>query len=382
MLLLEHNGKALLRKHHVPTPVGAVVSDDCALSRIVSTLPSRLVLKAQIAAGRRGKGGGIVFADGAEEAREALAALMGSSINGHSVEAVLVEERIEYERERYAAIVVDQGEIRLLFARRGGVEIEDMTASDPANLVSVSVDPIEGPAVGQLQDCFVRLGYPPEYRTAYERLGRALFTMSLACDATMIEINPLVELPGGGLMALDARVAIDDAALGRQPRIAALHPHPDLASRGPSTLAGPRFRENPQGGAIGLIGLGAGLNVTLMDWIASTGSTVATLVDIDEAIGAGQAAQGFTAALEAFERNPSIRSVLINVITCGYRLDEIVAALLLALGRDAGRRGKPVILHLRGNGMAQARQLLATAGWTNSPSIAAAIEAVVTAAKT
>jgi succinyl-CoA synthetase beta subunit len=108
---------------------------------------------------------------------------------------------------------------------------------------------------------------------------------------------------------------------------------------------------------------------------------VAVLVDIDEAIASGQAAQGFAEALEVFDSNPSIRSVLINIITCGYRLDEILASLLLALGPDANRRAKPAILHLRGNGAARAQQLLSAAGWSNSPSIAAAIEAVVAAAK-
>lgn len=129
-----------------------------------------------------------------------------------------------------------------------------------------------------------------------------------------------------------------------------------------------------------MIGLGGGLNVALMDWIAGTGSKVAVLVDVDEAIGSGQAQQGFAAALEAFDRNPSIRSVFINIITCGYRLDEIVASLLLALGPNSGQRTKPITLHLRGNGMARAQQLFTTAGWSNSPSIAAAIEAVVAAA--
>lgn len=377
MLLLEHNGKALLRRHHVPTPAGMVIRDDTALAPALAALPARVVLKAQIAGGGRAKAGGIAFADGKAEARDALAGLLGRNINGHAVDAVLVEERMAFERERYAGIIVDGGGIRLLFARDGGIDVEGITAADPDNLVAIPVDPIDGPTDGQLQDCFARLGYAPEYRTGYQRIGHALFSMARAYDATMIEINPVVELPAGRLVALDARVAIDDAALDRQPDIAALQPP---ASK-QSAAAGVKLRENPDGGAIGLIGLGGGLNVTLMDWIASAGSKVAVLVDIDEAIGAGRAEQGFAAALAAFDHNPPIKAVLVNIITCGYRLDEIVAALLLALRRGAGRRAKPVILHLRGNGVAKAQELLDAAGWTNSPSIAAAIESVVAAAK-
>jgi succinyl-CoA synthetase beta subunit len=381
MLLLEHHGKTLFRKHGVSTPVGAVIRDDSSLAQVLLSLPPRLVLKAQIATGGRGKGGGIAFADDAEEARRALAALLRNRINGHSVELVLVEERMAFTRERYAGIVIEDGEIRLLFGRSGGVDLEDITAADPTNIVSIAVDPIEGPAAGQLQDCFAQLDYAPGYWAAYERIGRALFAMSCAYDATMIEINPLAELPEGRLVALDARVAIDDAALDRQPDIAAMQPHPHITPRAPNTFAGLKFRKNTEGGAIGLIGLGGGLNVALMDWIAGTGSKVAVLVDIDDAIGSGQAQQGLAAALEAFDRNPSIRSVLINIITCGYRLDEIVASLLLALGPNTGQPAKPVILHLRGNGVARAQQLLSAAGWTNSPSIAAAIEAAVAAAR-
>ena len=381
MILLEHNGKALFKSHGVPTPVGAIVRDHVALSQTLGTLPPRVVLKAQIAVGGRGKGGGIAFANSAAEAHDAAAALFGRSINGHSVDAVLVEERIEFERERYAGILIEHGEIRLMFARSGGVDIEDITAADPSNLVSIAVDPIEGPTVSQLQDCFARLGYAPEYMPAYERIGRALFAMAHTYDATMIEINPLAELPGRRLIALDARIAIDDSALDRQPVIAAMQPRPGAATRKHgSTFAGLKLRDNPQGGAIGLIGLGGGLNVTLMDWIADAGSAVGTLIDIDEAIGGGHAQQGFSAALEAFDRNPSIRSVLINIITCGYRLDEITAALLRAVG-ESERRTKPIVLHLRGNRMAKAQPLLEGAGWANSPSIAAAIEAVVAAAK-
>lgn len=365
----------------MPTPAGVVVADDTDLTQILGWLPSSLVLKAQILGGKRRKGGGVLFTNGPSETHNALAVLLGSSINGQSVEAVLVEERIEFERERYAGIIIDNGEIRLLFARTGGVFIEEITAADSANVATISVDPIQGPVANQLQDCFVRLGYAPEYRNAYEKIGQVLFAMSRAYDATMIEINPLVESSGGKLFALDARVAIDDVALDRQPCIAAMQPRLSVTASAPDEFPGLKFWENPLGGAIGLIGLGGGLNVTLMDWITSKGSKVAALVDIDEAIGAGQAEQGFATAIEAFDRHPLIRSILINVISCGYRLDEIVAALLIVLRSRKGRHVKPLFLHLRGNGMAKAQQMLTAAGRTNSVSIAAAIEALVASVK-
>jgi len=315
MLLLEHHGKALLRKHGIQTPQGVVVRDASALFEALLGLPDQLVLKAQIASGGRGKGGGIAFATGRKAVIDAFDSLCGSVINGHAVDAVLVEELIAFAHERYAGLLIEGGEIRLLFARRGGIDIENITAGDSGNLHSFAVDPVAGPTDEQFQDCFDRLGYAADYRAGYARIGRALFSLSQACDATMVEINPLVELARGGLMALDARILIDDSALGRQPEIGALQPIAARVTRLP-------FRENPEGGTIGLIGLGGGLNVTLMDWICDAGAAVAALVDIDDAVGAGQAEQGFATAFDAFDRHPQIRSILVNVITCGYRLDD------------------------------------------------------------
>lgn len=374
MLLLEHQGKALLRKHGISTPRGVLVEEASALTNALHRLPESLVLKAQIAGGGRGKSGGIAFATGPQNVINTFRVLRGSKVNGHAVDAVLVEERVAFVQERYAGLLIESGEIRLLFSRRGGVDIEDITAADAANLQSFAVDPIAGPSAAQFQDCFDLLGYAPEHRADYERIGRALFDSSRACDATMIEINPLVELTGGGLMALDARILIDDSALGRQSAIAALQPMADKSGRLP-------FRENPEGGTIGLIGLGGGLNVTLMDWIADGGAKVAALLDIDDAIGAGQAEQGFAMALETFDRHPQIRSILVNVITCGYRLDDIAAGLAAALAKRDASRVKPTILHLRGNAMAKTLGLLTAAGQTNSASLAAAIADVIAAAR-
>jgi succinyl-CoA synthetase beta subunit len=373
MLLLEHHGKALLRKHGVQTPQGAVVRDTGALAAALPGLPDQLVLKAQIAGGGRGKAGGIAFATGRRAVTDAFDSLCGSVVNGHTVDAVLVEELIAFAHERYAGLLIEDGEIRLLFARRGGIDIENITASVTSNLHSFAVDPVAGPTDAQFQDCFDRLGYATDYRAGYARIGRALFGLSRACDATMVEINPLVELARGGLMALDARISIDDSALGRQPEIGALQP---IAAR----VRLP-FRENPEGGTIGLIGLGGGLNVTLMDWIADAGAKVAALVDIDDAVGAGQAKQGFVTAFDAFDRHPQIRSILVNVITCGYRLDDIAAGLVAALLQRDAPSAKPTILHLRGNAMTGTPELLRAAGQVNSASLATAVAAVLTAAK-
>jgi succinyl-CoA synthetase beta subunit len=373
MLLVEHHGKNLLRQYGFATPVGTVVESLEGLSAALEKLPDRVVLKAQIPSGRRGKSGGIIFAETLDDARQAFRSLKAQTIAGHAVHDVLVEERLFYLRERYAAITVGSTGLHLLFARTGGVEIEAITAADRSNWLSIAVDPLSGPDPASLRDGFHRLGYEPEYHAAYEEVAQRLFRMCIACDATLIEINPLVECGDGRLSALDARVVIDADALGRQPIIAALlssqQRNPDVTQKRGSLS----IRHNARGGAVGLIGLGSGLNMAIMDWVADSGAAVGALVDVDAAIAVGEAEKGFASTFEAFDRDSTIKAILVNVITCGYQLDDIVPPLLRALDTRR-KKAKPTILHLRGNAMTETPGLLARAGWANSPSLKAAIE--------
>jgi succinyl-CoA synthetase beta subunit len=381
MLLLEHHGKALLRQHGIAVPKGIVAASESAVAQAIGGLPPRVVVKAQIASGGRGKAGGIAFADSAADARAASARLLGRTINGLRVETLLIEERLDSQRERYAALAIEDGAIRLMFGRKGGVNVEDITAQDSRNIATMDCDPIDGPNAALMEACFNKLGFAAEYRRSYELLGRDLFALARARDATLVEINPLAECRCGRLVALDARIEIDDNATVRQREIAALLPPRPAPKDVHSGYVALPFKHNAQGGEIGLIGLGGGLNVTLMDWIAGSGAQVASLVDIDSAIASGHAAQGFADAFAAFDRNPEIRAIFVNIITCGYRLDDIVENLLRAHKARPAARLKPMILHLRGNAMAHTPAMLAAAGCSNSGSIEQAVAAAVAAAR-
>ncbi len=382
MLLLEHQGKALLRRYGIATPRGIAATNEAGLEDAIRILSERrLVLKAQVAAGGRGKAGGIAFAESPAAAKAKFHSLQNIKIGGFAPESILIEERIDYLRERFAALSIDDGEIRLLFGRAGGIDLEDVTARDPGTLATLVVDPIEGPQISAVAAGLSQLGLPVAYHTAYHALACGLFTLAQSCDALLVEINPLVEMPGARLLALDARVGIDDDALGRQPEIAALAARSGTPVGQAKRSDGLKFKTNPDGGGtIGLIGLGGGLNVTLMDWIAGCGGRVATLVDIDPAIGSGRSHEGFAAAFNVFDDDPAIRAILINIVTCGYRLDDIVSALLGALATRHQAAAKPVILHLRGNSMSRTPELLSAAGYSNSSSIAEAVAAVISVA--
>jgi succinyl-CoA synthetase beta subunit len=372
MLLLEHHGKALLRRHGIPTPDGRLVSDEASLPEAMTG--GGKVLKAQVAVGGRGKAGGIRFADDASEALAAYRALRNSTIAGHPVQAVWVEDRIAIARERYVGIQVENGRLLLVLAARGGVDIEEITAGDAANLRALELNVLDGPDPAAMQKVFADLGFAEALWRAYEHVARRLFTLARSCDAATAEINPLVETLDGKLVALDARIFLDETALGRQPELAALRSetHEDAKS----SPLGPSFRDNPEGGSIGLIGFGSGLNITFMDWLATIGGTVGTLVDIDAMVTGGRPEVGFAAAFEHMDRRPGIHAVLLCIISCGNRMDDVVRAMIAA-HRARSADAKPVVFYLRGNRMRFAQKLLDAAGIRNSPTLAAAVANVV-----
>jgi succinyl-CoA synthetase beta subunit len=376
MLLLEHQGKALLARFGIAIPGSMLVRDVADLQAAMADGHPK-VFKAQVAAGGRGKAGGIVAVDRLDAAIAAYRRLQELTIGGHRVEAILVESRVTFAAERYVAIQVDSGRLQLMLAARGGVDIEAITEHDPSNIRTIEVDVVAGPNAATLTAAFEDLGFPTHLWPDYERIARQLYRLARACDAATVEINPLVETPEGRVLALDARVFIDETALARQPALAALRPRsPDA---GAPTAPKPSFRTNPAGGSIGLIGFGSGLNITFMDWIATLGGRVGVLVDIDAMVTGGQARAGFAAAFEHMDRDPAVRSILLCIISCGNRMDEVVEAMIAALG-ERPAAAKPLILHLRGNRMRFAEPLLAAAGLTNSASLAAAVTNVVAAA--
>lgn len=374
MLLLEHQGKDLLRRFGIAVPAGSIVRDEASLAAALADGGAK-VLKAQVAAGGRGKAGAIRFAATPAEALAAFRDLMAMTVGGQPVEAVLVEDRIAIAHERYAGIQIDGGRLKLLLARRGGVDIEAITAGDPDNFRTVDVDVIDGPDAGQLRRTFAALALPEALQAGYEAIALQLFALARASDAVTAEINPLVETADGRLLALDARIFLDEAALERQPALAAHAPAKAAPADAPVRIA-PNFKVNPDGGAIGLIGLGSGLNVTLMDWVAGLGGPrVGLLVDIDSMILGGRAEQAFAAALDHLEAEPAIRSILVCIISCGGRMDDTTRALIAGV-QSGPRRAKPVVLYLRGFRMAEAQPLLDRAGLANAASLAAAIAEV------
>ncbi|MBV8601018.1 MAG: acetate--CoA ligase family protein [Candidatus Eremiobacteraeota bacterium] len=343
----EHYAKEILREGGIATPRGRVARTADDASAVARELGGRVAIKAQVPAGKRGKSGGIAFAASPHEAREKAAALLGTSIAGYVVEAVLVEEAVEIARELYAAILND-GASRsplVLFADEGGIEIEELHARAPDSVRTATVD--------------IRRGLDPE-RAA--RLARhpgvadvllRMYERFATLDCELLEINPLAIDRKGDLVALDCKLALDDSA---RPR------HETLFAE-VERLVGPQGTELERraraaglyyielGGNVGVLANGAGLTMTTIDAIAHAGGAPANFLEIG-----GEAYTKATAALELVLANPRVESVLVNF--CGAFARTDVMAEGVVAGYEALRPRVPFFFSIHGTGEERANAIV------------------------
>jgi succinyl-CoA synthetase beta subunit len=378
VLLLEHEGKKVLEKYGIPIPRGRLVTNADQVSAAVGGLAAPFMVKAQALTGGRGKAGGIRPASDAASAKTEVERLLGAKLKDQDVSGILIEEKASFLRERYMSIMLDGEAINLLFGKQGGVEVESYFSDAKDNFQVVRIDPAYGLGAYQIRKAAEALKIDVKYWPAYVRIAESLYSLFKGCDATLAEINPIVELEGGDLIALDSRIVVDDGAFFRQPEFAAID---RVRTKGDGLLKKMRDLEIqyvPVGGNIGLVSSGAGVGVTIMDWLDKEGAKLSAFVDLDYAIMGGHAEAGIKLMFDTFYDDPSIKAIIVNFTTCGLRLDLIVGSLLAALeGRSADT--KPIFFHLQGNRAPIAHEMLAKAGWKVSENLG---DAVRVAAKT
>ena len=376
MLLLEHQGKQLLAAYGIAIPRSILVRTMAEAFSALKDFQDVLVLKAQVPTGGRGKAGGIRMVFSKTEALVIFEEMMSTRLLGHQTESVLLEERVAIADERYLALSATGGPLQLLFGKAGGVDIENLSTSDPRNVKAIAISASTGILAEEVRSCLAEFRISEVHWPHYLEIASTLLKLARERDAELVEINPLAETKSGELVALDARISIDDKALPRQrSTLDSLRASP--SSNKKKRSQGLDIRWNPEGGRIGLVGLGSGLNTTLMDWIAEEGSKVKAVVDVDEAISSGYAEDGFREALAQFEADNDIKAVLINIIACGYRLDDVVQAMLPSLKERIDLSDKPILLHLRGNAMSDTPKLLEENGYVNSATLHDAVMAVI-----
>ncbi|HEY2667000.1 MAG TPA: ADP-forming succinate--CoA ligase subunit beta [Actinomycetota bacterium] len=352
MDLFEYQGKQLFSRWGIPVPEGRVVSSPAEACRAAADLGGRVALKAQVAAGGRGKAGGVKVVGTPDDAEQEASRILGMDIGGHPVEQLLVEAASQIDAEYYAAVTLDRraGTALFMVSSRGGIDVE---SAGEGSMATVHVDPLLGLADFQVRSLVFGAGLDPRARPDAARLLPLLYRLYVEADASLVEVNPLALTPSG-LIALDAKVSLDDSALFRHPEFASFkgtgRPDPQEAM---AAEAGLNFVKLD--GDIGIIGNGAGLVMSTLDVVAQAGGAPANFLDV----GGGAGAESLAKALEVVVAGPAVRSVLVNIFGGITRCDLVADGILEALGRT--RVEVPIIVRLEGTNAPEGREILARA---------------------
>jgi succinyl-CoA synthetase beta subunit len=367
MDLLEYQGKQLLARHGIPMQSGAAVTtvDDAVATADESGYP--VVVKAQVRAGGRGKAGGIKVAGNAAEVRQHATAILGMEIKGCTVRELWVGVALEIAEEYYASVVFDRRAKAplVMLSRHGGVDIETVADEDPDALATLHVDPLLGFQAFHGRRLAFDAGIPVDLVGRVGGFLAKLYATFVGEEASLVEVNPLVVTPGaagvaGGreLVALDAKVTLDDNALFRHPENAALRDATDddpqermARSRGLTYVK--------LDGDIGILGNGAGLVMSTLDLVALHGGAPANFLDA----GGGSKAEAIKAAVEVILSNERVKAVLFNIFGGITPCDEVARGLIGAFA--ALEPDVPFVVRLDGTNGAEGRALLAASALPN-----------------
>ena len=363
--LHEYQAKELLRRYQVPAGSGLDADSPDAAQQYARDLGGeRWVVKAQVHAGGRGKGGGVVVCDSPEAVRSAAEGLLGNRLvtpqtgpEGLPVERVYVEMACRIARELYLAVLIDRAAECACFvgSAAGGMDIEEVARVTPEKVARIKVHPAVGimPYVGrQLCRVFALEG---QLARRMEELSATLYRIFVDCDASLLEINPLVVTPEDELLALDAKIGLDDNALFRHPELAALRdPGQEDELERRAAEAGLSYVSLE--GSIACMVNGAGLAMATMDLIKLEGGEPANFLDVGGAADAERVAAGFRLILS----NPKVRAILVNIFGGIVRCDVIAEGILQAV-QEAGVE-VPVVARLEGTNAEEARAMLDASG--------------------
>ena len=386
MKIHEYQAKEVLRRYGVATPRGKVTEDPEEARRICEELGGRCVVKAQIHAGGRGKGGGVKLAHSPEMARDMARQILGMQLvthqtgpEGQLVRKVFIEETASIAQELYLSITLDraQGKPVVMASSQGGMDIEEVAAKDPKAIFRQAVDPHLGILPFQARAVAAGLGLKGQTAGKAAKLVTALVKAYLDTDASLAEINPLMVTADGDVMALDAKMNFDDNALFRHKDILEMR---DLAEENPLEVEASKFNLNyiKLDGDIACMVNGAGLAMATMDIIKLYGGEPANFLDV----GGGASQEAVKNAFRILVSDPSVRAVLINIFGGIARTDRIARGVVGAI-EELGNVNLPVVVRLEGTNVEEGRRILAEAPFpfVVAKDMADAGEKVVAAAK-
>ncbi len=385
MKIHEYQAKEILRQYAVPTPRGvACFSVDEAESAARELGGEVWVVKAQIHAGGRGKGGGVKVAHSLREVREYAAEIMGMQLvthqtgpQGQTVRRLLVEEGVQIAKEYYLGMVIDRSKQRvvLMASSEGGMEIEATAARTPEKIHKVWIDPVAGLTDAEVDAAARQIGIPEAARVQTRACLQGLYRAFVDKDAMLAEINPLVLTADQRVLALDAKINFDSNALYRHPEIVALR---DLDEEDPAEVEASKFDLSyiPLDGDIGCLVNGAGLAMATMDIIKLYGGAPANFLDV----GGGASTEKVTEAFKLMLRNPKLKAILVNIFG-GIMKCDVIAEGVVAAAREVHLK-VPLVVRLEGTNVDLGKKILAESGLPiiSASDMADAAEKVVAAA--
>ena len=357
MNLHEYQARSLLRAAGIPVPDGEVASTAQEAGAIAQRLGGRVVIKAQVHAGGRGKAGGVKLAENPDQAVKAAAAILGMSIKGLVVHKVLVVPAAKIASESYVGLLMDRETQRPVFmvSSAGGVDIEEVAATRPEAISRFAVDPCYGLLPHQALGLGLRLY--DDFRSARIAAGimQQLYQVFVAQGVQLAEINPLVTTPDGDVLALDAKIVIDDNELDRRPDLAALR---DETAEAPGEVAARQAGLSfiKLDGNVGCIVNGAGLAMATMDLVKFYGGEPANFLDI----GGSSNPEKVVQALRIITADPNVKAILFNIFGGITRTDDVANGIVTAMGQF--KVNLPVVIRLTGTNEAEALRILERIG--------------------
>jgi succinyl-CoA synthetase beta subunit len=372
----EYQAKELLAAKGVPVPMGDVATTPEEAEAIARRLGGAVVVKAQVHAGGRGKAGGVKLAKTPEEAKEKAQAILGMQIKGLTVEKVLVAPAAEIASEAYVGIIVDRASKKAVFmvSAEGGIDIEEVAATNPEAIFKLPVDPRYGLLPHQAYLMATKLYQDPKQQRAAAKILQQLYAAFLDAGASLAEINPLITTPEGEVQAIDAKFNIDDNELFRKPQVEALR---DESSEAPAEVearrAGLTFIKLD--GDVGCVVNGAGLAMATMDLVKYYGGEPANFLDI----GGSSNPEKVVNALRIITSDPSVKAILFNIFGGITRTDDVANGIVTATKMIDIQ--VPIVIRLTGTNEDIAVKILAEAGFSAMTDMDEAVQKAVAIAK-
>ena len=360
MDLFEYQARDLFEAHGVPVLKGAVATTADQARDAAASMGGKVVVKAQVKVGGRGKAGGVKLAENADDAFAKAGAILGMDIKGHTVRKVMIAQAAPIESEYYLAILLDRANRSFLVMASvsGGMDIEEVAHKTPEKLAKVNIDPNVGISQTSALDIVRKGGFPADVQTQVADVLVTLWKTFVSEDATLVEVNPLVKTSDGRIIALDGKVTLDDNAEFRHDSHSTLVDH---------TATDPLERDAKEkglnyvklNGEVGIIGNGAGLVMSTLDVVAYAGEKFggvkpANFLDI----GGGASAQVMADGLSIILGDKDVKSVFVNVFGGITACDAVANGIVQALEILGAKATKPIVVRLDGNNVVEGRRIL------------------------